>query len=83
MLSSESKSILDYHAPIRTIQLRKNCPYLCKETKELIKERNILLKKAALKNYPTLFNEFKSKAKAVKKVVDKDKKAGLSTGTGQ
>ena len=46
---SEFKSILDYYAPIRTMQLRKNyCPYLCEETKELIKERNILQKEASL-----------------------------------
>ena len=76
---NEFLAILNYHAPVKTIQIRrKYCPYLSIETKALMNERNILQKEASDKCDPTLLDEFKKKAKEVKKSVTKDKKVGKS-----
>ena len=63
-------AILNYHAPLRTIQMRKNyCPFLTEETKLLIEERNILHSEAAKTGDIVLLEEFKAKSKLVKKMV--------------
>ena len=47
---NEFQAILNYHAPIKTVQIRKNyCKYLTQETKLLIQERNTLKKEASKK----------------------------------
>ena len=71
------KEILDYYAPVRTIQHRRNyCPYLSNETKEILKERNILQKEASISGDAILLQEFKIKAREAKKAVMKDKRLG-------
>ena len=72
---NEFLAILNFHAPIRTFQIRKNyCPYLSEETKALMAERSTLQNEASKKGDPILLAEFKTKAKEVKKAVTKDKK---------
>ena len=72
---NEFKAILDYHAPVKTIQIRRNyCPHLKEETKVLISERNTLKVEASKHADITLMEEFKEKAKQVKKAVENDKK---------
>ena len=71
----EFKSILDAHAPIKTIQVRNNyCPYLSETTKIEIANRNALKKAATTNNDPSLLREYKDKVKAVKKAVRHDKR---------
>ena len=68
-------SILDYHAPIRTIQLRNNyCPFLCEESKQLIRERNVLREQSLRLNDVSLHEEYRLKAKEARKAVDRDKR---------
>ena len=68
-------AILDFHAPIKTIQIRNNyCPYLSEETKIEIANRNALKKAATKTGDPLLLREYKNKVKSVKKAVKNDKK---------
>ena len=74
---NEFVAILNHHAPIRTIQIRKKyCPYLTRETKMLIADRNALHKEASKSSDKVLLEEFKIKAKEVRKAVKFDKKQG-------
>ena len=75
---NEFSAILNYNAPVRTIQIRKRyCPYLTEETKILIAERNTLHEEASRSNDKVLLEEFKIKAREVRKAVTRDKKQGL------
>ena len=76
-------AILDYHAPVKTIQMRKKyCPYLTDKSKMDIKDRNALQEEASKTGDVELMEEFKKKAKEVKKAVDEDKKHGMSKDLG-
>ena len=80
---NEFNAILDVHAPIKTIQIRRRyCPYLSEETKLLMKDRDVLHKEATKHGDPDLLKEFKEKAKEVKKAVEKDKKLGMEKDLG-
>ena len=80
---NEFQAILDHHAPVRTIQMRKHyCPYLTVETKIKIRERNALQAEATKWKDPVLAQEFKEKAKEVKKAVEADKKYGREKALG-
>ena len=60
--------ILNFHAPMKTFQMRKNySPHISTETKFLIDERKALQEEAVKSGNQTLLNEFKLKAKEVKK----------------
>ena len=75
---NEFSAILDFHAPVKTIQIReKYCPFLTEETKQMINERNVLLKEASKTGDKILLREAKIRAKEVKKAVENDKKLGL------
>ena len=53
LFTSKLTNILDIHAPVKTIQLRKNyAPWLDEQTKELMKERDSAQKKAAITKDP-------------------------------
>ena len=72
---NEFKAILDYHAPVKTIQVRRNyCPYIKEETKVMMKERAVLQEEASKHADKVLLEEYKLKAKEVKKAVEEDKK---------
>ena len=74
---NEFCAILDFHAPVKTIQLRKNyCPFLTQETKLIMEERNVLKEEATKSCDAILMEEFKAKAKEVKKSVENDQKLG-------
>ena len=61
---NEFNAILDYHAPVKTIQLRKNyCPYLSSDTKRMIANRNALQKEATKKGDHILIEEFRALSK--------------------
>ena len=66
--------VLDKHAPLKVIQVRKNyVPYLSEETKILMKERDTLKIDATKYNDEVLFKEYKKKRKEVKEKLKKDK----------
>ena len=47
IFQNEFEAILNFHAPLKTVQVRKNyCPFLSEETKISIKERNTLFEEA-------------------------------------
>ena len=74
---NEFAAILNFHAPVKTIQIRnKYCPYLTKETKILIAERNVLHEEASKSSDTVLMEEFKLKAKEVRKSGKLDKRQG-------
>ena len=74
---NEFSAILDYHAPVKTIQIRKKyCPYLSENTKASILERKVLQEEAAEKGDTVLLEELKLKRKEVKKSVIEDQKLG-------
>ena len=74
---NEFCAILDLHAPVRTVQMRKKyCPYLTEERKFEIADRNALQKEASKTGDIVLMKEYKNKAKLVKKGVENDKKQG-------
>ena len=74
---NEFSAILDYHAPIKTIQIRKKyCPYLSAETKASILERKVLQEEAASSGDTVLLEELKIKRKEVKEAVVDDQKMG-------
>ena len=76
---NEFLAILSHNAPVKIIQLRKKyCPHLSAETKILMIERNLLQKEASEKSDPVLLEEFKLKAREIKKIVAEEKKAGES-----
>ena len=59
--------ILDFHAPIKIFQTRKNyVPYLSEETKMLMRERDTLKKAATERLDEVLMKEFKKKRNEVK-----------------
>ena len=67
--------ILDYHAPMKTFQIRKHyLPFLSSETKQLMKERKILQEEAVRSGSEILLSEFKNKARDVKKSIKQDRK---------
>ena len=81
---NEFCAILDHHAPIQTIQVRKKyCPYLSDETKVLMAERNTLQKEASKNGDKVLMEEFKIKSKEVKKIVNLEKKLGMMKDLGE
>ena len=81
---NEFQAILNYHAPIRTIQVRKKyCPHLTEETKLLQQERNILQQEASRTGDSILMQEFKIKSKETKKAVEKDKREGQERELGE
>jgi hypothetical protein len=66
---NEFQAILDFHAPVKTIQLRnKYCPYLSEETKLMIAERNVLHTEAVQRSDLVLIQEYKQKAKELKEM---------------
>ena len=74
---NEFTAILDHHAPVKTIQVRNNyCPYLTEDIKMEIKNRNVLQEEAFKTGDTVLMEEFKEKAKEVKKSVSEVKKLG-------
>ena len=74
---NEFVAILDHHAPVKTIQIRKNyCPYLSEETKAAIKDRNVLQEEALKTRDTVLLEEFKIKQKEVRKLVKEDQRQG-------
>ena len=76
-IDGAAEAILDYHAPVKTIQLRRNyCPYLSSDTKRMIANRNALQKEAAKTGDHILLEEFKAVSKEVKKAVTKYKNVG-------
>ena len=67
--------VLDFHAPMKIFQMRKNySPEISSETKLLISERNALQQEATATNSKVLLEEFKKKANKVKKALLIDKK---------
>jgi hypothetical protein len=60
ILTDSLTTILNYMAPIKTIQVRsKYCPWLSSETKHLQQERNNLQKKAFESNNPEDWRRYK------------------------
>ena len=83
-MRNEFQAILNYHAPIRTIQVReKYCPHLTEETKKFQQERNSLQKEASRTGDSILIQEFKIKSKETKKAVEKDKREGQERELGE
>ena len=81
---NEFRAILDHHAPIKTIQIRNNyCPFLSQETKVLISERNTLQEEASKSGDVVLAEEFKTKAKEIKKIVNHEKDMGMMKDLGE
>ena len=83
-------NINDFHAPIKTFQIRKHfLLYMSNETKQLIRERNVLKEEATITGNATLLRKFKIKAKDVKESIKFDLKAhnenqrGVNASTGQ
>ena len=67
--------ILDFHAPMKTYQMRKHyLPHISEETKLLIKERKTLHEEAVRTGNTILLKEFKNKSKEVKKAIKDDLK---------
>ena len=67
--------ILDFHAPMKTFQMRNHyLPQISEETKLLIAERNALQEEASRSGNLLLLKEHKIKAKEVKNAVKVDKK---------
>ena len=67
--------VLDKHAPIKIFQSRKNyVPYLSKETKHLMDERNALKEEATATGDPELMKEFRVKRNEVKRRLESDEK---------
>ena len=83
VFKNEFEAILNFHAPLKTIQIRKNyCPFLTEDTKLSIRERNTLYAEACRTGDATLLQEFKIKSKEVKKLVNKDKNSFQQTQLG-
>ena len=77
-IEGAAENKFDYHAPIKTIHIRKNyCPHLTEEAKTLQHERNTLQEEAVL------LEEFEIKSKEAKKAVTKDKKFGQERELGE
>ena len=75
---NEFCAILDFYAPVRTVQIReKYCPYLSDATKQMMTERNVLKEEAAKTGDLILQEEAKVRAKEVKKIIENEKKLGL------
>ena len=56
---NEFKAILDFHAPVKTIQVRRNyCPYIKEETKVMMKERAVLQEEASKHADKVLLEEY-------------------------
>ena len=67
--------VLDFHAPMKIFQMRKNySPEISAETKLLINERNILQQEATATGSNLLLKQFKEKSKEVKKAQLDDKR---------
>ena len=67
--------ILEKHAPMKTLFVRKNYrPEISPETKLLIQEKQLLHKEACRTGNIVLLSEYKNKCKEVKKAVKEDKK---------
>ena len=67
--------ILDFHAPMKTYQMRKHyLPHISEETKLLIKERKTLHEEAVRTGNTILLKEFKNKSREVKKAIKDDLK---------
>ena len=74
MFQNIFNSVLDKHAPIKVFQIRKNyVPFLSKETKLLMKERDILKTEATKTNDPVLLEEYRIKRNIVKDNVKLDR----------
>ena len=81
---NEFQAILNHHAPIKTIQLRKKyCPHLTEETKLLQQERNTLQKEASTNGDSVLLQEFKLKSKETKKAVEREKRKSQERDLGE
>ena len=69
------RSILDYHAPMKTVQIRKNySAFISEETKDLISVRKVLQEEVSKTGNPVLLKEFRYKCKEVKREVKTDEK---------
>ena len=67
--------ILNRHAPVKTFQMRKNyLPYLSQNTKSLIKEINILFKKATMEGNREKHSKSKEMSKQIKKEIKRERK---------
>ena len=76
IITEKISKILDELAPIKTIQIRtRYAPWLTKETKALIKERNNVQKLAAESGDPDDWRMFKNMRNNVTKVMRQEKKA--------
>ena len=83
IFQNEFEAILNFHAPLKTVQVRKNyCPFLSEETKISIKERNTLFEEARKSGDPVLLQEFKTKSKEVKQIISMDKNNSQQTELG-
>ena len=75
---NEFSAILNHHAPVKTIQIRrKYCPYLSSDTKQMMADRDALKKEASKTGDTILMEEFKLKAKETKKAIENDQKLGM------
>ena len=78
VFEEQFSDILDFHAPVKTFQMRKNyLTQISQETKLLIAERKTLQEEAISTGNPVLQQDFKIKCKEVKKAVKKDEKEYL------
>ena len=77
------KKILDFHAPVKVFQMRRNYNrYLSEETKLLIDERKVMKEEMTKHGDKQLGKEIKIKSKEILKAIQKDEmeyfEAGLS-----
>ena len=67
IFENKFKFILDFHAPMKTFQIRKNySPFISQETKDMISERKVLQEEVTRTGNSVLLREFRYKCKEVK-----------------
>ena len=75
IFENKFKFILDFHAPMKTFQIRKNySPFISQETKDMISERKVLQEEITRTGNSVLLKEFRYNCKEVKKAVEVDEK---------
>ena len=74
--NKKNSSIIDNHAPVKLFQTRKNyAPWIGKETKSLIKERNELKQESMNSNDPEKLSEYKRIRNKIKSRIKNEKQS--------